>query len=132
MGFNNVEKRTLSYLIDYSIALIISVLLILFANLTFIESPFLNNITKVLSLTFFVYLIISIVFLKLFKGRTIGRFITGLRVCSISGSKLGFGQIIIRSLSESLLIMGVINLGYTLYYKNNYTLFDKISDTCVK
>ena len=132
MGFINVEKRTLSYLIDYTIALIISVLLILFANLTFIESPFLNNVTKVLSLTFFVYFFISVIFLKLFKGKTIGRLLTGLRVCSISGSKLGFGQILMRSLCESLLIMGLVNLGYTLYYKNNYTLFDKISDTCVK
>ena len=132
MGFNNVEKRTLSYLIDYAIALIISVLLILFANLTFIDSPFLNNVTKVLSLTFLTYFIISVLFLKLFKGKTIGRILTGLRVCSISGSSLSFGQILIRSLSESLLIMGVVNLGYILYYRNNYTLFDKVSDTCVK
>ena len=132
MNFVNVEKRTLSYLIDYTIALVISVLIILFANITFLEAPFLNNVTRVLSYTFVIYFIISCVFLKLFNGKTIGRVICGLKVTSISGNKLSIGQILMRSMSESLLIMAIINLAYTFYYRNNFTLFDKISDTVVK
>lgn len=131
MDYINYEKRIFSYIIDFVIAFLVALLLSVKVGISF-DFALVTFVDSVQILTMICYFGISLIFLLFFNGRTIGRMIMRIKIVDFNDGKLTFAQIFIRSLLESFIIMGAINVVYQLLYHGQHSFFDKACNTKIK
>lgn len=125
------EKRFLATLIDAGIGIILAFLFSILFN-TFLEVEFMNfdyYYLVMFTITMFLYQFCCIL---MFKNKTLGLYLMGLKVLSIDWENASIKQNILRSISISIPILFLVNLVYMVtYHTKSITLFDNISDTMV-
>lgn len=126
----NFEKRFLAYFTDVLFALILSLIAIYVLK---IKLPFLNYFLYFFTtpqiytvIFYFIYILICFLF---FKGVSIGGIIFNVRVVSENDSKMRVGQIIMRSLLQSLFPLAIFNIAYMLLYRTQISVFDACTNS---
>ena len=69
--------------------------------------------------------------LIILKNKTIGMLFVGVRILSSNQEFLKLRQIVLRSITISIPILFVVNLGYIFLNRDSTTMFDVISDSVV-
>ena len=131
MTYITYEKRILSYFLDFAIAFTISAIFTFVYNFT-LDIPITKYVHSILVLTSIIYFVLSVFFLSITKGKTLGRMMTSLKLVDVDDSQLKFFQIVIRSLLECFIGFGVINLIYQVLYRSKDSFFDRATHTKIK
>jgi len=130
MEIAKFTKRVFSYLIDLIICFAIGagcgVPLFMFTKI-----PWYFNMLITLSCCYGSYLLLCILFMSIFRGRSLGALIFGIKHVNQDGSNISIRNVIIKNLYLGLIPFTIVNAVYMLIVHTEKTLFDKITDTIV-
>lgn len=124
------EKRLLATFIDAGLVGVISLLTSIYIgpyfNLPFFSYDYFFLISFTLIMTAY-----QMLTLLIFKNKTLGMYLMGVRVLSEDWKNMNIKQIVLRSMSISIPILFVVNMAYVFINKNSKTIFDIISNSMV-
>lgn len=129
--FGNFSKRALAYLIDILIISSVSSLVLkIYRIFGFYDSGTNFGLFNLTSIVF--YLVYFTLLTKLTSGQTLGKMVLGLRVISLNGSELSWGDVLTRELIGRYIQKKVMVLYLIVFFtKRRETLADLFTDTVV-
>ena len=120
------EKRFFATVLDVSIVMVFALLLNLVMPTNLFNNSFLFSL--IYFVVAFLYYFIS---LLITKNRTIGLRVMSLKLLDRQFNDPDSKIILLRSLTNGVLILHLINVFYILFNKTTSTLFDEISESVI-
>ena len=120
------EKRILATTIDVSIVLVFSLIVNIFVPNNMFSNDF--SFAVIYLFSGFLYMFLSLI---ISKDKTIGLYSMSLKMLSRDWKKPTMKNIILRSLTNGVPVLYLVNILYMLLNKSETTFFDELTDSFI-
>jgi len=134
MEIARYEKRVIAYFIDLMVAFLpcLAIGINIYLDVPLTQNiPIYFYVLGVQFATYILFVLLSIFFVMVSNGYTLGALIFGIRAVHLDRSRITFRDAIIRSITIGVLPMVLVNAIYMITIHTERTIFDRITETVV-
>lgn len=130
MDYAFLKNRILSYLFDIIFCLCLSLGIFSFVIFIFHLHPLYYVLISLLG-TYFIYIFLFAIMLKISKGFTIGGAIFKVRITQTKNKRLSANQLLIRCAYYGIFFFVILDLYYLKKHETNLSPLDRLTNTLV-